>query len=247
MITTSFNKFAEYYDEVMGTNGDYTHQHTIDPALLTAVGEIKGKKIYDIGCGNGYLANKLIKKGAMEVCASDISEKLIAIAKQRYSEVGIKFFIENGSDFSDIPDKFFDIVIMNMAIHYIDDIDRLFEGVNKVLKRNGIFAFTIDHPLKALSHFDTGRIAPFEKVVETAQKYLESGKRTVFNHWTQRKDLHIFKRPLSEYVTAMSKNGLYISKIVEPKTDALASYQTWETVQSNIPTVMAIQAQKLSN
>lgn len=37
----------------MGDEGDLTHQLTIDKALFEAVGEIKDKVIYDIGCGNG--------------------------------------------------------------------------------------------------------------------------------------------------------------------------------------------------
>lgn len=53
---TSFDRFAKKYEETMGGNGDYTHQHTIDPALDEAIGNVCERVIYDLGCGNGNLS-----------------------------------------------------------------------------------------------------------------------------------------------------------------------------------------------
>src|SRR5437773_2009721 len=118
-ITTSFDSFAEKYDEVMGDTGDITHQRTIDKALFEAVGDFKDKTVYDIGCGNGYISRRLAREGAKEIFASDISPKLVKIAKWKYPNPHnkIKYSVRDASNFSEIPANYFDLAIMNMVAH----------------------------------------------------------------------------------------------------------------------------------
>jgi ubiquinone/menaquinone biosynthesis C-methylase UbiE len=84
--STSFDSFAEVWDRRVRNAGHYTHQHTILPALFALVGNVRGRTVYDVACGNGFLARKLISKGAKEVWASDISPRLIEIATTKYSQ-----------------------------------------------------------------------------------------------------------------------------------------------------------------
>src|SRR3990167_9283383 len=51
------------------------------PATLELLGDVKGKKILDFGCGTGIYAKLLTKKGAI-VKGFDISEEMLKIAKQ---------------------------------------------------------------------------------------------------------------------------------------------------------------------
>ena len=77
-----YDKVAKLYDKAMPDTGDFYHRTQIDPLMYAVIGDPKGKVIYDAGCGNGYIARNLAKKGA-KVFASDISPKLIAIAKKK--------------------------------------------------------------------------------------------------------------------------------------------------------------------
>ena len=40
-----------------------------------------------------------------------------------------------------------DFVISNLALHYIKDIEQVFQKVYKTLKLNGVFVFNIEHPV----------------------------------------------------------------------------------------------------
>jgi 2-polyprenyl-3-methyl-5-hydroxy-6-metoxy-1,4-benzoquinol methylase len=51
------------------------------PSFLKLLGDVKGKKILDIGCGPGLYASLLTQKGAV-VHGMDISKELIGIAKK---------------------------------------------------------------------------------------------------------------------------------------------------------------------
>jgi ubiquinone/menaquinone biosynthesis C-methylase UbiE len=59
---SSYDKFAKQYSDSHGEVGDYYHRTQIDPAIYKVVGNPRGKTIYDLGCGNGYLSRNLAKK-----------------------------------------------------------------------------------------------------------------------------------------------------------------------------------------
>ena len=88
-MTTSFDDFASQYNTQMGENGDFNHQFAIDPSLfelidLENLSKIKNPKIYDVGCGNGYLARFLKSKfPESQIFASDISENLVRFAQEK--------------------------------------------------------------------------------------------------------------------------------------------------------------------
>lgn len=245
MRITSFDKFAGYYDTVMGKNGDYTHQRTIDPSLFKAIGNCRDLIVYDIGCGNGSIARKFYRKGAKEIWASDISSTLVRIAMKKYPVNGIKYLIRDGCNFDDLPKRHFDIVTLNMSVHYMTSLTRLFSGISDLLKANGKVVFTLDHPLKSVSHFDTKKIEDFNEVLNRAKRYTKTAKETVYNYWTGKKNLVIYKRPLGKYIEVMAQNNLLVTNIIEPKTKAISNYITMKRVESEIPTILALSAVKL--
>jgi ubiquinone/menaquinone biosynthesis C-methylase UbiE len=236
---TSFNRFAEEYDKQMGDTGDYAHQNTIDKCLLDLVGSVSGLTIYDLACGNGYMPRKFVKGGAKEIWASDVSEKLIDYAKNKYDESGIRYLLREADNFKDIPENYFDLITMHMAIFYIEDLDKLFGNIYKSLKPNGRFVFTCDHPLRQVAYktmgIDIDLIAEYED-------YLNEGLRQNFNHWTKKQDdLTIYRRPLGSLINALSRNNLFVKGMTEPKT--IASYQG-KHVETNIPFKMGLEAIK---
>lgn len=259
MSDTSFNEFADKYNEAMGDEGDYSHKTVIDPALFDAIGEIKNKSIYDIGCGNGYVARKLLKMGAKEVWASDISPNMIQIAEENYDCIGINYMVRDATDFEDIPEGKFDIVIMNMVIHYIQDLDTLFSRVSKVLKPKGKFVFTTDHPLHSKAYFemletkeatsenDTKtkiEIDLSEKLKSKAEKYLIEEEMTIDSLWDKSKKLKMYKRPFSTYINTLNKHGFAVDVLIETPTKRVDSENN--IVESSIPFKFALGAIKLN-
>jgi len=61
---SSYDRFAREYSESMAEEGDFHHRTSIDPPIYSLIGNPTGKYIYDLGCGNGYMARKLAKKGS---------------------------------------------------------------------------------------------------------------------------------------------------------------------------------------
>ena len=73
---TDYDNVAKQYSDSMSDKGDFYHRTQIDPNVYKIIGDPKGKIIYDLGCGNGYIARNLVKKGA-KVFASDVSSELV--------------------------------------------------------------------------------------------------------------------------------------------------------------------------
>jgi ubiquinone/menaquinone biosynthesis C-methylase UbiE len=141
-IKESYNKNATIWADKYSLK-NYTHTHIEKPAILELMGNIEGKKIVCIGCGDGEEANMFYKRGA-EVVGFDMSEELIKIAKSKYPD--IEFYIGDAESFS--IDKKFDIAYAGFVLHYLPGYKDFLFNTSKLLKENGELIFSIIHPIK---------------------------------------------------------------------------------------------------
>lgn len=112
------------------------------PATLELLGNVRSKKILDFGCGTGIYAKLLTKKGAI-VKGFDISGEMIKIAKEENPNLDLRV----GSGYKIPFREKFDIVFASLVVHYLEDWDKMFREVKKVLKTNGYFIFSTGNPV----------------------------------------------------------------------------------------------------
>lgn len=106
--------------------------------VLEYLGELKGKKIMDIGAGTGYFSLKLARKGA-EVIAADVSDEFQDIIKQRI-EANNLTTIELRKipyDSPNLDDNEVDMVFIVNTYHHIENRVDYFSKVKKGLKPDG--------------------------------------------------------------------------------------------------------------
>lgn len=246
---SSYDSFANQYDTAMGESGDYFHKTQIDPALYEIIGNPKGKIIYDIGCGNGYMARYYAKRGA-KVYASDASAYLIEIAKNKSSNLDITYSVRDATDFSGFTESQIDAVVMNMVIHYIKDLNTLCKGIASVLKPKGIFAYSTNHffrPMYPLSEWVTGTVHKKETLFIKTTGYLKQEKRIVVSGWDNKTKLTLYNHPLNELVNTMASYGLYTHRIIEPESNGFAKdFSTKLQNSHHIPTFIIIGTRKFS-
>jgi magnesium-protoporphyrin O-methyltransferase len=100
------------------------HQQTVDTVLswLQADGNLRGLSVCDAGCGVGSLSIPLADAGAI-VCASDISEKMVAEAYDRATAVPGKFYNISfaAQDLEALSGKFDTVICLDVLIHYPQD------------------------------------------------------------------------------------------------------------------------------
>ncbi|MEG5137126.1 MULTISPECIES: magnesium protoporphyrin IX methyltransferase [unclassified Microcoleus] len=97
------------------------HQKTVDTVIewLEADGNLRGLGICDAGCGVGSLTIPLADAGAI-VCASDISEKMVAEAYDRSTAVPGKLYNISFAtqDLEALTGKFHTVICLDVLIHY---------------------------------------------------------------------------------------------------------------------------------
>ncbi len=214
---TSSDKVAEKCSDSMSGEGDFYHKNFIDPALYLMVGDPAGKTIYDIGSGNGYMARHFAKKGA-KVYASDISTKLVNIAKKESKDLKIAYSVHDAVDFSNYKNNMFDVVTMNVVIHYVKDLNKLFDGISRILKNKGRFIFSNSHflrPQYPYSEWVKGGSRGKNKLYIKLTDYLKQ-KEIETTHWLDESvKLVLYERPLKIFVNSMAKRKIYITQVEE--------------------------------
>ncbi len=107
---------------------------------------LHGKHVLDLGCGYGWHCKFSAEQGADKVLGIDLSRKMIEEAKKRNKESKIEYRV-CGIEEYEYPENMWDCVISNLALHYIENIEQIFQKVYQTLKPNGIFLFNIEHPV----------------------------------------------------------------------------------------------------
>ena len=105
-----------------------------------------GKTVLDLGCGYGWHCSFAAEQGAVKVLGLDLSRKMIEEAKRRNAEKRIEYRV-CGIEEYEYPENKWDCVVSNLALHYIADLENIFQKVYQTLKPGGNFLFIIEHPV----------------------------------------------------------------------------------------------------
>ncbi|HTK89581.1 MAG TPA: class I SAM-dependent methyltransferase, partial [Verrucomicrobiae bacterium] len=81
-VLASWNRVADAYAHGQASGIDYYRYEFFGPAQLAVCGEVVGREILDVGCGNGYFARALARRGA-RVAGIDISPRMIEHATRQ--------------------------------------------------------------------------------------------------------------------------------------------------------------------
>lgn len=99
--------------------------------------KFKGKKVLDVGSGNGYVLSKYAAEGA-EVYGVDITSAGIELCRKRFEYLGLHgdFRI---ADAQELPfeDNTFDCVCSMGVLHHVPDTQKAVNEIQRVLKPGG--------------------------------------------------------------------------------------------------------------
>ncbi len=237
--TSSFGHIAREWDKKIGNGLKGGSKHTVQ-ATLELLGSLKGKKIYEIACGNGFLARLLLDRGAGEVWASDVSRELIAIAQEAYPSDGIRYSVREACDIRKMPKEYFDVVVIHQGLFYIKDIDLLAKALRRILAPGGTVVSTLIHPLFPSARQDSGEQID---AIAAEQDYLKIYTKVINRTWDEAEVSYLtYKRPLGYYVSALGRAGLPIVSMIETPSVFM---REGKTVTSRIPSSIIMKAVKM--
>jgi predicted TPR repeat methyltransferase len=100
-----------------------------------------GMDCLDLGCGTG-LGVMAYRESINSAVGVDLSEKMLEKAKAK--NVYTELFCSDVAEFLQKTEDRFDLVLAFDVFIYIGDLERIFQGVRRVLRSEGIFAFTLE-------------------------------------------------------------------------------------------------------
>jgi SAM-dependent methyltransferase len=143
--SSSWDHVAEWYDQLVGERGSDHHERVILPGTLRLLGDVRGRRILDVACGQGILCRRLAALGA-SVSGTDASPRLIALAKRQEGERPIDYFVGDARRLGDAVPGTFDAVTCIMALMNIDPLGPVMEGIASKLAPSGMFVAVMLHP-----------------------------------------------------------------------------------------------------
>ncbi len=181
----------------------------LDSWMLGALGDIAGRRVIDIGCGEGRFCRLLASLGA-EVTGVDLTEALVEKALQR-AYGGEIYLVGNAEDLADIDDESFDIAVSYIVMVDLIDYRGSIDAAWRVLKPGGRFVVCNVHPIRMSQ---SGWIKQGDrKLFYPVDDYTLEGPRE-FNWWG--KPFINMHRTLSSYITAFLDAGFVVEGLHEP-------------------------------
>jgi ubiquinone/menaquinone biosynthesis C-methylase UbiE len=143
--------------------------------LLELLGDVRGKSILDLACGEGYYSRILKSLGARRVVGVDLSSKMIDLARasERESEAAVEYVV--GDAITYVPEEPFDIVVAAYLLNYADTPEKLLamcRSVSRSLLPGGRFVTVNNNPAQAPHRFEATRKYGF---VKSASNPLRAG------------------------------------------------------------------------
>jgi len=221
MVGEAWDRVADMWFRGYTEFGDVNRQYLIDPAIFRILGEVKGKRILDAGCGNGYLCRLLSKGGAIMI-GVDVSRRSIEVARSFESRepMNIKYYLGSICNLSMCDDGMFDAVVSNIVLIDLQDLDKAVKEIHRVLKPDGKIVFSILHPC-----FSSPPVHGW------VRKPIDSNRKEDWLYWMVDRyfdrsveewryfdfpPVYSFHRPLSDYINVLLKNGFVITDFEEP-------------------------------
>lgn len=116
------------------------------PVLRALLPDLHGLRVVDLGCGFGWFCRFAREAGAASVVGLDISEKMLARARETTADPAILYVRADLGRLA-LPGSAFDLAYSSLAFHYVEDFGRLSAAIRHGLAPGGHLVFSIEHPI----------------------------------------------------------------------------------------------------
>ncbi len=136
--------------------------------LSVLLGDLRGKSVLDLACGDGFYSRVLKQKGARRVVGVDLSEQMIRLARQQEARqpLGIEYLVQDARRLE--TDGTFDVVVAAYLLNYARTSEELLQmcrTIARALKPGGRFIGCNNNSDQPLDSYDATLKYGFTKEV----------------------------------------------------------------------------------
>lgn len=233
-MTTDYNQgnFAEKYKQA---KAQPWRQRIETYSFLQRIGDLRGKRVVDLACGEGHYTRLLRKAGAAEVVGVDISERMIDLARaqEQADPLGIDYRVGDAREL--FPQQDFDLVVSAWFLVYAHDrgeLSAMLRGIARWLRPGGRFVTVTTNP-----EVNSYRPAPDYRKYGFRMTLADDVYEGAPILWTNELDaselvIENYYLPRSAIAEAFAQNGFRDFQIhlpsLEPHPDSLDDRAFWD-------------------
>jgi ubiquinone/menaquinone biosynthesis C-methylase UbiE len=153
-VTQAWDRAAEAYALGQASGRDYYRYEFLGPAQVAVCGDVKGLQLLDVGCGAGYFAREMARRGA-RVIGVDISPRMIEHAQREEAatRLGIEYRVGDAAKLDALfPAESFDAATSCLALQDMPNVATALRAIHTVLRPQARFVASITHPCSNPPH-----------------------------------------------------------------------------------------------
>lgn len=209
------------------------------PILLELIGNVDGKRVLDLGCGDAEIGVELLQQGGASYLGVEGSENMTLAAANNLEGTTGQVIHSSMEEWQPQPEQL-DLVVSRFALHYIEDLMSVFQKVYNSLVPGGKFVFSVQHPIltsSSKSAESSGRRTDW-----IVDNYFNQGERS--EPWIGKKVIK-YHRTAEEYFSLLLAAGFVIEDLREgtPRVDNFPSREEYER-RMRIPLVLLLSGRK---
>lgn len=206
--SSSYDAIAERYRESKRLSfRQFIERHT----LMTLLGDLRGRTVLDLACGEGVYARQFKRVGAAEVTGVDISEAMIAlaVAEERAAPLGCRYVCWDAAVFT--PEAPVDVVTAVYLFNHgrtRDAIERFGRACFRALRPGGLLVGINDN-VRSPPRPDSASLAKYgiERTCAYPPREGEPIRYRMTNHDEQSFEFDDYYLAPSTYEGAMREAG----------------------------------------
>jgi SAM-dependent methyltransferase len=182
-----------------------------DESLERLIGNGDGKRVLELGCGDGSNAIALARQGARVIVVDSSAARLsVARANAEAADVRIEFHHSDLADLAFVRADQIDLCLAIYSLAEVADVSRVFRQVHRVLRTEALFVISLPHPLEMMVEAD-----PESDVVRLARSAFDDRRIAVADG-----SRHIEPHRITDIFTALGRSNFRVDTLLEPPVDA---------------------------
>lgn len=202
--------------------GETNREGFLDEWMLNIVGDVTGRSIIDLGCGEGRFSRMMAQRGAAHVLGIDLCPPLLEAAQATQTSKHERYQHGDIQALDAIPDAVFDLAISYLSLIDVPNLTATIAEAHRVLNPNGRFVICNLSPIATATNQRVTDPDGSRNAFRVERYFDESSRMAPFG-------THIltnYHRTFSTYINTFLGAGFRLVRLLEPTpSDAnLVSY-----------------------
>jgi ubiquinone/menaquinone biosynthesis C-methylase UbiE len=240
-IATAWDRFSADYqrDAALPTNVAHYGPDIATEAELRLLGDLKGKRVLELGCGGAQCSIAFAKQGATAI-AVDFSVEQLAFAHHLCEAEDVKVDLRQGdmADLAFLRADSVDLVFSAFAFQYVEDLNRIFRQVHRVLKIGAPLVFSLPHPAYAMIDDDA------EPDLLVRRSYFD---RSPIDFKWGGVEFTAYHHTFAELYMGLIRASYRVDLVLEPEPINGPHGHLWRSAMTYVPRTLIVRARKEGN